>query len=199
MAAFNDHHLGGACPTGADYFTCRSWDVDFRRGRHGWHQPSFCLQMGAAVSGARHRGIGRQSRSRSPARAAPGCPDGAARCQRLMRLPDEVSTVEGYKFREGVPALLEVRRLCIQGCCCDPCKKTTPAPLLSMATGNIPPSPIYRRTTTAITATMSTIAPTINQFRTVFRCLAACIPCWSLSCAVRCAAHRVSFSCRVSS
>ncbi len=46
-----------------------------------------------------------------------------------MCLPDEVSTGEGDKFRAGVPALLEVRRLCIQECCREPCVNATPAHL----------------------------------------------------------------------
>jgi hypothetical protein len=77
------------------------------------------------------------------------------------------------------------------------CAKRRPPPL-SMARWNIPPSHIYRRTTTASTATMMTIAPTINQFRAVFRCLVARISCCSVSRVARCAAHRVSFSCWVS-
>ena len=50
----------------------------------------------------------------------------------MRRLPAAVSTEEGDKFRAGVPALLEVRRLCIQGAVaiCALCTKTTPRPLL---------------------------------------------------------------------
>src|SRR6267143_4354025 len=57
--------------------------------------------MGAAVLREWRGGISRQSRSRLPARAAPRCSVRAARCQRLRRLPDEVSTGEGDKFRTG--------------------------------------------------------------------------------------------------
>ena len=53
--------------------------------------------------------------------------------------------------------------------CRDLCKKTTPAPQY----GQIEHAAIafYRRMAAATTATMITIAPTINQFRAVFRCL----------------------------
>src|SRR5438552_5107462 len=42
------------------------------------HQPSLCLQVGAAVSGARHRGIDRQTWPRFPAWAASACSGRAA-------------------------------------------------------------------------------------------------------------------------
>ena len=101
MAAFNDHHRGGPCSPWSHALTRGRWGLDHRRCRDGWDQPSPCLYMGAAVSGARRRGLGRPTRPRFPARAAPSCPAGAARGQRMMRLPDEVSMVEGDKFREA--------------------------------------------------------------------------------------------------
>jgi len=70
--------------------------------------------------------------------------------------------------------------------------------LLVLSTALLSPSLLYRRTTTASTATMMTIAPTINQFRAVFRCLVARISCCAVSRVARCAAHRVSLSCGVS-
>ena len=51
----------------------------------------------------------------------------------------------------------------------------------------------------AITATMITIAPTINQFLPLLRLLATRYSCCCLSCVALCAVHRASFSCRVSS
>src|SRR5919197_5823409 len=50
-----------------------------------------------------------------------------------------------------------------------------------------------------ITATMITIAPTINQFLPLLRLLATRYSCCCLSCVALCAVHRASFSCWVSS
>ena len=62
----------------------------------------------------------------------------------------------------------------------------------------IPPAEIYSRMAAAVTATMSTIAPTINQFLPIFRALVARYTFCCVSRTARCAAHRVSFSCWVS-
>jgi Resolvase, N terminal domain len=62
-----------------------------------------------------------------------------------------------------------------------------------------PPSPLYRRTTPAITATVYTIAPKSNQLRTDLRYLAVRRPRCSFPWAARWTAQRVACSCWVSS
>ena len=53
--------------------------TDRPRCRDGRDQPSLCLQMGTAISQAGHRGIGRQTWPRLPARVAPPCSGRGAR------------------------------------------------------------------------------------------------------------------------
>ena len=55
-------HLSGACQTRQDDRTRRRWGPDHRHCCHDRDQPSLCVQMGAAISGARRRGIGGQPR-----------------------------------------------------------------------------------------------------------------------------------------
>jgi hypothetical protein len=85
MAAFNDYR-GRPCPPRPDYLTHGRWGSDLRHCHHGWDQPSFCLQVGAAVSGARYGGIDRQTWPRLPAHSAQACPDGVTRGERVTRL-----------------------------------------------------------------------------------------------------------------
>ena len=61
------------------------------------------------------------------------------------------------------------------------------------------PSALYSRMAAAITATIITMAPTMNQFLPILRVLAPRYSCCCRSCAALCAVHRVSFSCWVSS
>src|SRR5439155_16063360 len=85
----------GRARRGPDSLTRGRWGPGRPCGHDGRHQPSLCLQVGAAVSGKRHRGIDRQTWPRLLAPVAPACLDRAARGQRLKRLPDAVSTEEG--------------------------------------------------------------------------------------------------------
>ena len=66
-----DHHPGGTCPTGADYFTDGRQGADFPYRHHGRDQPMLCVQVGAAISAIWPGGADRQTRPRPPASAAP--------------------------------------------------------------------------------------------------------------------------------
>jgi hypothetical protein len=68
-----------------------------------------------------------------------------------------------------------------------------------MDTSRSTTSHYFSRMAVAITATMITIAPTINQFLPILRVLATRYSCCCLSCAALWPVHRVSFSCCVSS
>jgi len=64
----------------------RVWYIDYRHCRHGWGQPSLYLHVGEAFCAGTTGGVGRQTRTWPPARAAPASLDGAARRVRMTCL-----------------------------------------------------------------------------------------------------------------
>src|SRR5215813_1955126 len=86
--AAGDHHPGRPSPPGPDTLTRRGWPADHGHCRRGREEPSLCLQMGAAVSRAGHRGVSEPTAPGFSARVAPGCPGG--------RTPEKRMTPRGH-------------------------------------------------------------------------------------------------------